>query len=113
MKGRQKEKRKNRRCDCLLLCPLEGERYQCDGHIVDISYGGAGIRGTEKLPAEGTELLVTISRPWKTIKLRSRVVWVKSAAKKRGLADFGTAFLGTLYERQKQLADFFPEPNTI
>ena len=111
--GRQNERREFRRRDCLLLCPFKGERFRSDGHIVDISYGGAGISGTKKLPAEGTELTVEIRRPWKTIQLQARVVWVKSAARERGLTDFGTEFLGTLYERQKQLTDFFPEPNTI
>jgi len=97
----------------MLLCPIEGERFRCDGHIVNLSYGGAGIRGTKKLPAEGTEVLVTIRHPGKTIKLRSRVVWVKSAANASALADFGVEFLGTLYERQQELADFFRLPDTI
>ena len=38
---------------------------------------------------------------------------VKSAAKSRGLADFGVEFLGTLYARQQELADFFRAPDTI
>ena len=109
----QKERRKDRRCDCLLLCPFEGERFRHDGHIVDISYGGAGIVGTNQLPAEGTELLVTIRHPWKTIELPSRVVWVKSDAKEPGPAHFGVEFLDTLAERRNKLADFFPKSNAI
>ena len=110
---RQKEERKDRRCDCLLLCPFEGERFRSRGHIVDISYGGAGIRGTRKLPPEGTELLLTTRHTWKAAELRSKVVWVKSEAKEPGLADFGVEFLDTLRERQEKLATFIPKTNTI
>ena len=111
--ARRRERRKFHRCDCLLLCPLEGERFRFDGHIVDISYGGAGIRGTKKLPAEGTELLVTIRLLLKTIELPSRVVWVKTDAKEPGLADFGVGFLDTPDERQNKLEEFFPKSNKV
>lgn len=110
---RQKERRKDQRSDCMLFCPFEGEIFRRDGHIVNLSYGGAGIRGTQKLPAAGTELLVTIRHPWKTIKLKSKVVWVKSVIDVSVLADFGVEFMGTLYERQQQLANFFPPPDTL
>ena len=111
--ARQKERREFPRRDCLLLCRCEGDRFQSKGHIVDISYGGAGIRGTRKLPAEGTEFLVTIPLSWKRTELPSGVVWVKSEAKGPSLADFGVEFLDTLHERQIKLADFFPRSNTI
>jgi hypothetical protein len=51
--------------------------------------------------------------PWKTIELRSRVVWVKPAAEKKGTADFGVEFLDTLSERQEKLADFLPQSNAV
>jgi len=96
----------------MLFC-CEGEGLRVNGYIVNLSCGGAGIMGTRKLPVEGTELLVTLRHPWNTIKLRSRVAWVKSAAKEPGLAEFGVEFLDSLGERQEQLAAFFPKPNTI
>jgi c-di-GMP-binding flagellar brake protein YcgR len=109
----QKERREFHRHDCLMLCRCEGDRFRSHGYIVDISYGGAGKVGTKKLPIEGTKLLVKILLPGKKIELRSRVVWVKSAAKEPGLAEFGVEFLDTLQERQEQLADFFPKYHTI
>ena len=106
---RQKERRQFPRRDCLMLCTCEGERFRSTGHIVDISHGGAGIVGTKKLPSQGAELLVTMRLPWKTIQLRSKVVWVKSEAKEPGLADFGVEFLDALHVRQEQLAGLFPK----
>ena len=58
-------------------------------------------------------MLVKISVPGKTIELRSKVAWVKSAANASALADFGVEFLDTLHERQEKLAAFLPKPNTI
>ena len=110
---RQMERREFPRRDCMMHCRCEGEHFRFNGHIIDISYGGAGITATKKLSAQGAELLVTILLPWKRIELRSKVVWVKSEAKQRGLADFGVEFLGTLHERQEKLAEFFPKSNTI
>jgi c-di-GMP-binding flagellar brake protein YcgR len=94
-------------------CRCEGDRFRFDGHIVDISYGGAGIVGTKKLPAEGAELQVAILLPGSSIKLTSRVVWVRTKARKLGLADFGIEFLDSLSERQGKLARFVPQHNAI
>lgn len=107
--GRQKERREFARRDCLLVCHCEGEGFRTTGHIVDISYGGAGIAETKKIPAEGTELLLEIRLPGKTIELQSRVMWVKSAANASAIANFGVEFLEPLSERQVKLADFFPK----
>ncbi len=96
-----------------MRCRCEGEDYHFSGHVVDISFGGAGISGTKPWPAEGTDLLVLILLPWRKIELPSRVVWTKSRTKKRGLADFGVEFLGSLSERQNKLAEFFPKANTL
>ena len=92
----------------LMLCRCEGDSLSLSGFIVDLSYGGAGIVGTKKLPANGTELLLTTRHNWEAVALRSRVAWVKSA-EGLGLADFGVEFLDTLYERHEQLADFLPK----
>jgi hypothetical protein len=92
-----------------MVCHCEGEGFTCDGHVVDISYGGAGIAKTETLPAQGAELLVKIVVPGKTVELRSRVAWVKSAANMTALADFGVEFMGSLSERKDKLSDFLPE----
>ena len=111
--SRQKERRKFRRRDCLLRCRCEGKGFRFDGYIVNLSYGGAGINGTEKLPSLGTELLVTLGHTWKNLQLRSRVVWAKSDTKEPGLANFGVEFLDSLYVRQEKLAYFFPKCNTF
>jgi len=105
----QKERRKFRRWDCLMSCRCEGEGFSQTGLIVDLSCGGAGIKGANKLPAQGTELLVEIGSSWNKIQLRSRVVWVEPEGQKRGYAQFGVQFLGTLPERQQKLANFFPK----
>jgi hypothetical protein len=96
-----------------MRCRCEGEGFKFNGYIVDISYGGSGITGTEKLPKQGAELLGKIRLPGKVIELRSRVVWVNSDRKKRALADFGVEFLGTLERRTEKLAEFFPQSNTV
>jgi len=96
-----------------MRCRCEGEGFRFDGYIVDISYGGAGITGTKKLPTQGAELLLTIRLPWKMIEPRSRVMWVKSHTKEPGLAEFGVEFLGTSEQRQDKLAEFFPKSNTV
>ena len=106
--GRQKERREFPRRDCLMVCRCEGEGFRSDGRIINISHGGAGIAGTNKVPAQGAESLVTILLSWKKIELRSKVVWVKSA-KEPGLADFGVEFLDSLTERQDKLVDFIPK----
>lgn len=110
---RQKERRKFPRRDSLMRCRCEGEGFRFDGYIVDISYGGAGITGTEKLPTQGAELLVTIRLPWKMVELRSRVVWAKSDVKEPGVAEFGVRFLDSLRVRQEKLAEFLPKSSTI
>jgi len=91
-----------------MLCRCEGESLRLSGFIVDLSYAGAGILGTKKLPANDAELLLTTGHNRETVSLRSRVVWVTSA-KESGLADFGVEFLDTLSERQEQLADLIPK----
>jgi len=96
-----------------MRCRCEGEGFRFDGYIVDISYGGAGISGTKKLPAEGAELLMTIRLPGKVIELRSIVVWARSDVKEPGVAEFGVKFLDSLRVRQEKLAEFFPKSNTI
>jgi c-di-GMP-binding flagellar brake protein YcgR len=80
---------------------------------IDISYGGAGIVGTKKLPAEGAELAVSILLAGSSIKLPARVVWVNSKASKLGLADFGVEFLESFPERQGKLARFIPQHNAV
>jgi c-di-GMP-binding flagellar brake protein YcgR len=111
--ARKKERRQFLRKDCLMLCRCEGKGFRFDGHIVDISYGGAGIVGTKKLPAEGAELAVSILLAGSSINLPSRVVWVASKGSKQGLADFGVEFLDSLSERQEKLARFLPNTNTV
>ena len=95
-----------------MRCRCEGEGFQFNEYIVDISYGGAGIVETKKFPTQGSELLVTILLPRNVIELPSRVVWVKSEPEKRGLADFGVEFLDSLPVRQEKLPEFFPRPST-
>jgi len=109
----QKERREFPRRDCLMLCRCEGEGFLSNGHIVNISYGGAGIVGTKQIPVEGTQLLLTILLTGTDIELTSRVVWVSSTAKKLGLADFGVEFLDSLDERQGKLVRFFPQVNSL
>jgi hypothetical protein len=109
----RKERREFLRRDCLMVCRCEGDRFRFNGHIVDVSYGGAGIVETKKLPAQGTELLVTILLPWRRVELPSRVVWVNSEAKRNALADLGVQFLDTLSVRQDELAEFFPHNSVL
>ena len=111
--ARQKERREFPRRDCMMICRCEGKGFRSNGNIIDISYGGAGIVGTKKLPAEGAELLVKILLPGSSIELRSRVAWVKSKANKQGLADFGVEFLDSLSERQDKLARFITRSNAV
>jgi c-di-GMP-binding flagellar brake protein YcgR len=96
-----------------MRCRCEGAGFKINGFIVDISYGGAGIVENKELPAQGTELLLTIRLPGKIVELRSRVVWTKLDTKEPGLADFGVEFLDSLQVRQEKLAQFFPQSNTI
>ena len=107
----QKERRKFHHWDCLMPCRCDREGFSQTGLIVDLSCGSAGIKGTDKLPAQGTELLVEIGLSWDRIQLRSRVVWVEPEGQKRGYAQFGVDFLGTLQERQAKLAKFLPKYN--
>ncbi|MGW8179169.1 MAG: PilZ domain-containing protein [bacterium] len=107
------ERREFERRDCLLQCLCQGEYFRCSGQIVNLSFGGAGIAGTDNLPTEGAKLQVEILLPWKTIELRSRVMWVNPGAEKKETADFGVEFLDTLSERQQKLADFLPQSNAI
>ena len=111
--AQRKERRECPRRDCLMLCSCDGAGFRSSGHIVDISYRGAGIVGTKKLPDEGVELLVKILLPGTTIELPSRVVWVESKAQKRRLADFGVEFLDGLSERQRKLGRFFPQVSAV
>ena len=106
---RQKERREFPRRDCLIRCRCEGEGFRFDGYIVNLSHGGAGITGTEKLPSPGTELLVTMGHTWKNLQLRSRVAWSKPEGQNRGYAQFGVEFLDSLHVRQEKLADFLPK----
>ena len=107
------ERREFKRRGCLMQCRCQGEHIYFSGQVVNLSFGGAGIAGTNNVPAKGTKLQVEILLPWKTIELRSRVVWVKPVAEKKGTADFGVEFLETLSERQQKLADFLPRRNPI
>ena len=91
-----KERRKFRRWDCVIRCRCEGENLRLNGVIVNLSYGG-------------TEMLVTIGPRWNRIQLHSRVVWVEPEGQKRGYAQFGVEFLGSLQERQGRLAYFLPK----
>lgn len=109
----QKERREFLRRDCLMLCLCEGEDFRFNGHIIDISYGGAGIVSTRKLPTEGAGLLVKIFLPGNTIELPSSVVWAKSKSMKHGLADFGVECLDSFPERQTKLGRFFPQHNAV
>jgi hypothetical protein len=109
----KKEKREFLRRDCLMLCRCEAKGFRPQGHITDISCGGAGIVGTKKPPAQGAELLVTLLLPWKRVELPARVAWVKAEATEKGLADLGVEFLDTLSERQDKLAEFLPQTNTV
>ena len=110
---RKRERREFLRRDCLMLCRCEAKGFRPHGHIIDISYGGAGIVGTKQLPAEGAELAVNILLSGSSIKLPARVAWVNSKASKLGLADFGVKFLDALSERQAKLARFFPQVNWV
>jgi hypothetical protein len=71
------------------------------------------VSTADNLPTEGKKLQLEILLPWKTIKLRAKVVWVRPAAEKKVTADFGVEFLDTLSERQEKLADFLPQSNVV
>jgi len=111
--GDLKERRKFRRWDCVMPCLCEGEKMRLTGVIVNLSYGGAEIAGTKKLPELDTELLVAIRPRRENIELRSRVVWVASDVSQSELAQFGVKFLGRLSERRKKLACFFPKHYSV
>jgi len=104
----QEERRKSRRWECMLLCHCEGEGFVSDGMIVDLSYGGAGINGTEKLPAEGTELLLTVLPLTEKVQLRSRVVWVIPEGQDSQKAQFGVQFTESPEKVKERLRSFFP-----
>jgi hypothetical protein len=56
---------------------------------------------------------VTILLLGNIIELPSRVTWMKSKARKLGLADFGVEFLDSLPKRQTKLARFFPHSSAV
>jgi Tfp pilus assembly protein PilZ len=93
----------------MMICRCEAKGYSESGYVVDISYGGAGITGTSKLPEAETELLLTIRLPWSTIEMKSRVVWVKPDTKSSGLSDFGVEFLGSHHDIRSKLSKVIPE----
>ena len=105
----RKERRAFRRWDCMMPCRCVGEGFRNNGYIVDLSYGGAGIAGTKKLPTAESELLVTIRPMKEKIELRCKVVWVDSRAEEHGPAKFGVEFLGTLKQRKEKIRAFFPK----
>jgi hypothetical protein len=93
----------------MMPCRCLGEGFRVNGYIVNLSYGGAGITGTKKLPPEGLELLVTIRPMKEKIELLSRVVWVDSESEDHGPARFGVEFLGSLELRKEKIRIFFPK----
>ena len=104
----QKERRKSRRWDCVLPCRCEADNFRSDGMIVNLSYGGAGITGTDQLPAKTTELLLTIRPLTDKVGLRSKVVWVNPEDQGRGQANFGVEFTESPEETKGKLRRFFP-----
>ena len=105
----RKERRAFRRWDCMMPCRCVGEGFRVNGYIVNLSYGGAGIVGTKKLPTAGFELMITIRPMKEKIELRSKVVWVDSHAEEHGPAKFGVEFLGAIEERKEKIRAFFPK----
>lgn len=106
---RQKERRTFRRWDCMMPCRCEGQDFSFEGHIVNLSYGGAGLVTATDVPAEGLEMLVTIRPVKERVQLRAKVVWVGNKGLERGPASFGVEFVGTLQERQDKIRTFFPK----
>jgi len=105
----RKEKRAFRRWDCMMPCRCVGEGFRVNGFIVNLSYGGAGITGTTKLPQEGSQLSITIRPMKEKIELECRVVWINSRFEEHGPATFGVEFLGSLEERKGKIRSFFPK----
>ena len=105
---RQQERRKSRRWNCVLPCFCEGGEFRSDGMIVNLSYGGAGITGTENLPAENTELLLTIRPRPEKVQLQSRLVWVNPEVQDSQKAQFGVQFTESPQETKERLRSFFP-----
>jgi len=93
----------------MMPCRCVGEGFRSNGYIVNLSYGGAGIAGTQKLPPEGLELSVTIRPMKEKVELHSRVVWVSSKAGEHGPAQIGVEFLGSLKARKEKIRAFFPK----
>jgi Tfp pilus assembly protein PilZ len=86
-----------------------GEGFRDNGYIVNLSYGGAGIAGTKKLPENGVELLLTIRPMKERIEILSKVIWVNSQSDQYGPATFGVEFLGRLEEKKEKIRTFFPK----
>ena len=102
------EKRRRSCCrDCILTCPFEGNELSCP-RLVNWSSGGPGVAGTEGLPTENGQLLLTILRLAKEMELPSRVVWVNPEAPGCGKVSFGVEFEATPEETEKKLGRFFP-----
>jgi len=107
--GSRKERRAFHRWDCMMPCRCVGEGFRTNGYIVNLSYGGAGIAGTKKLPTKGLELSVTIRPMKEKIELCSRVIWVNAHGAEDGPAKFGVEFLGSLEPRKEKIRAFFPK----
>ncbi len=105
---RQEERRRSPRWDCALACLCEGDDFASYGMIVNLSCGGAGISGTEKLPRKNGTLRLTILRLAEEMELPSRVVWVHLQTPGRGKPNFGVEFTASLKETRRKLEAFFP-----
>jgi hypothetical protein len=89
-------------------CRCEGKKLRLNGTVINLSYGGAGIGGTDELPSCGSELMLTLRPSLDAVKLRSRVIWTNPEAQESGRAQFGEEFTEPVQDVKEKLKSFFP-----
>ena len=106
-----RDRRRFYRWPVSIACIIEAEEGTFTGKVVNLSFGGARVEDTDRIPREGSDIRITLHLRDYSVTLSAHVYYASPED-----PVFGIEFYGSLVERTRQLLPLFrhsvPEPGT-
>lgn len=97
-----RDRRRSHRWPVSIPCVCEAEEGNFTGRVVNLSFGGARVEDTQRIPREGSDLRITLHQRDYGVSLSAHVFYASPED-----PVFGIEFYGSLVERAQKLLPLF------
>jgi hypothetical protein len=97
-----RDRRRFHRWTVSIPCICEAEEGSFTGKVVNLSFGGARVENTDRIPREGSDLQITLHLKDYSVSLSAHVFYIDPEDQ-----HFGIEFYGSRVERIRQLLPLF------